>query len=158
MNKGGTPGNLKRSSPIEARLNGSKGGSSPKRKQTLDAQRIMKKLLLAHPPITDKMRVSLETIGADVSDAEMTTNAALMAAVIVTQALDGDLDAVQMALEMGGQITNNKSANDARKLEIEAEKLDIEREKIAVITEGNGAASVEKAREILEAVPSAIDS
>lgn len=108
----------------EARERGSKGGSSPKRKKTLETQRLMKKLLLSEPALNANTKDSLKRIGVDVDgDEELTTNAAILSATILQKAFSGDPEFIRMAFEMSGQCITAKDITDRAKLEIEREKL-----------------------------------
>lgn len=125
-NRTGRPENLKPvRSKEEARERGAKGGSSPKRMATLNAQKLMKKFLLSTPKRNEQVDAFLENVGVDTADQEMVTNAALLAAKILQQAMSGDMDAIKLAFEMSGQMMTAKDQNERRKADTEREKLKI---------------------------------
>lgn len=109
--------------PSEAREYGARGGGSPKRRQTLDAKRIMRKMLTGKPLMPGELKTKLKNIGIDTDDPELATTAALLSATIIQKALGGDMDAIKMALEMAGQAITAKDQTDREKLAIERDKL-----------------------------------
>ena len=121
--------NLKIPTSEEARRNGAKGGSSPKRRATLDAKKLMKSILSSSPVITDKTLKSLRNHGVNVDDENLTTNAAVIQAVIASKAMNGDLEAAKMVFEMAGFTVTAKDQN-------EREKVSVERRKLKLIEQG----------------------
>lgn len=119
--------NLKTPTSEEARRNGAKGGSSPKRRATLDAKKLMKSILTSSPVMSNKTRNSLTLLGVDVNDPKLTTNAAVIQAVIASKAMNGDLTAAKMALEMGGQPVDAKTLVELERLKLERDKFELER-------------------------------
>lgn len=125
----GNVGNLRAFPSGEAaKAAGAKGGSSPKKKATLNAKRLMRTVLMSKPDLDDKQRKRLEAIGLDLNDESLTTNAALISAVILSKALKGDLTAVRMALEMGGQPIDAKAIIELEKLKLERERFEFEKQ------------------------------
>lgn len=114
----------------ESRKNGAKGGASPKRKATLDAKRLIKTFLLSSPTLSPAKRRELEAMGLDLNDPDMTDNAAVITAVLIKKAQDGDLKAIQMAMEMAGQAIDAKTALEIKRIELERERIGLERERL----------------------------
>lgn len=121
-------------SPSEAREMGARGGASPKRRATLDAKKLMKKMLNAYPAMSKPEKEQLKAMGMDLQDADSMTNAALLAAKVIQQARDGDLEAIKMAFEMAGQAVTARDQN-------ERERVAVEREKVRLMERGTAASA-----------------
>lgn len=129
-----------------------KGALSPKRKATVNAKRIMNKLLTSCPPMTDKIVDSMRAIGVDINDEELKTTAGMIEAVLIAQALNGDKEAVRMVLEIAGETTSIRDAHDAEKIKLEARKVSIEEKRAS----GLDAESSEAFNELTKVITNAI--
>lgn len=99
----------------------SKGGRATAFK--LNMQRTVAKILGASPKLTDKMVMQMEQQGLDLNDPESCTTAALIGLVLANKAMAGDINAAKLVLELGGQITDQRTVTDRERLKLDKQKL-----------------------------------